>query len=204
MHGIELAPLLAASLVLAAAPGPDTLLTLRTSAHGLRQGLRYAAGAAGGIVVWALASLVVLQAVVQSAPEVLRVVGIAGGMFLLWMGYRLVRSGRAAHRDAVPVEIPRRPGLTGLVSSLTNPKTGVIFLAVFPQALPDAPGPAVLVLVPALVAAIVGGWLAALGWGVHVVGARAQRVMTGPAFEVGAGLVMATMGVVVLLDAGAH
>lgn len=197
----QLLPVLLASVVLAAAPGPDTLLTIRTSAHGLAQGVRYAAGVAVGISVWGVAALVLLRALLQRAPWVLTAVSVAGGLFLVGLGVLLARQALAARASAEPVPGPRRPGMTGLMSSLSNPKTGMIFLAVFPQALPGVITPTTAVLVPVIPALTVGAWLTGLSLGVCAAGARVRAVLTSSGVEIGAGALFVLLGVGVAASA---
>ena len=64
---------------------------------------------------------------------------------------------------------------TGLLSSLTNPKTGLFFLALLPPFLPESPGPVEHVV---LVATVVGCMLV-YGAGLSVVAARVGRFLTG-------------------------
>lgn len=200
MSGIQLLPLFTASLILAAAPGPDTVLTVRSSAHGLGSGLRYVAGVAVGIVFWSLAAMLLLQAVVVQFPWAITAIELAGGLFLGWLGTLIIRHGRRVRGDsAEAVPAPRRPTLTGLTSSLTNPKTGVIFAAVFPQVLPDTVTPTALLIVPALTALTVAAWLAGLSLLVRAAGARAHRFLAGAAFETTAGALILLIGAGIVL-----
>lgn len=64
---------------------------------------------------------------------------------------------------------------TGLISSLTNPKTGLFFLALLPPFLPESPGPVDHVV---LVATVVGCMLV-YGAGLSVVAGRVGRFLTG-------------------------
>lgn len=98
-------------------------------------------------------------------------------------------SGTAAVAVAAPAEpeapiVPRLPARrlprvfrTGLISSLTNPKTGLFFLALLPPFLPASPGPVEHVL---LVATVVGCMLV-YGAGLSVIAGRAGRFLTGGA-----------------------
>lgn len=200
MTGIQLVPLFTASLILAAAPGPDTVLTVRSSAHGLGPGLRYASGVAAGIVIWSLAALLILQAVLAHIPWAITVIELAGGLFLGWIGTLIIRNGlRARGGPTGPVSAPRRPALTGLTSSLTNPKTGVIFVAIFPQVLPDTVSLAALLIVPAITTLTVWAWLTGLSILVRAIGARAHRFLAGNAFETTAGALILLIGASIIL-----
>ncbi len=130
-------------VLLALTPGPDTFLVLRYGLSDVRSALLAAVGCAIGSIAWAGLVAVGLAAVLEQSAEVFRVVKIAGGLYLIYLGvtaYLKTRKAAAAGEEAVV----RRPGarpslLTGLLSTLLNPKVGLFFLAVAPQFLPHHP-----------------------------------------------------------------
>lgn len=201
MTGAELIPLFGASAVLAIAPGPDTVLTIRSGVHGFAFGLRYALGVALGIVAWSLFTVLALQVVLAEWPWLLLVVEIAGGLFLLWLGTNAARHGMAARRAGRVAPPPRRPTLTGIVSSLTNPKTGVIFLAVFPQVLPDDPTAISLAVVASMPALVLVVWLTGVSAASAALGGRVQKHLTSGVVEVTGGGLIVLMGAIVLVSA---
>lgn len=198
---IQFAPLLFASLVLAAVPGQDTMLALRSSAHSVRHGLRYTTGVCAGMIVWAVLAVLTLQVVLAGAPWVMTSVEVAGGGFLLWLASRIIRSGLTARSAGLPVAAPVRPLTTGLFSSLTNAKTGLIFASVFPPALPAVVTPSAIVVVPLVVAGVVWLWMAGMAAAVGATGARVQRLLTSSGFEIASGAIIAVLGVAVLAQA---
>ncbi|WP_114906530.1 LysE family translocator [Ornithinimicrobium murale] len=194
--------LISVSLILALTPGPDTLLTLRCGARSTVAGFRYAAGAATGIVVWSLFALTGLRLALDRWPQLLPAVTAVGGVLILALGLAALRNGLRHHAVGAPLTPPRRPAVVGLASSLTNPKTGLIFLAAFPRVLPDDLTLSSAVVVPAIAAGSVGLWLALLA---SVAGrGRVGRVLTGPSFEVVSGLVLAGMGALAVYEGLAH
>jgi threonine/homoserine/homoserine lactone efflux protein len=127
-------------LVLALTPGPDTFLVLRYSMGRARDGIAAAAGTAVGSLVWAALVGVGLAALLEQSAEVFRIVKIAGGLYLLYLGVTAFIASRRSARthvesDALPS--PRRRSssslLAGMLSTMLNPKVGLFFIAVVPQ-----------------------------------------------------------------------
>ncbi|RDV45869.1 LysE family translocator [Leifsonia sp. ku-ls] len=130
-------------LVLALTPGPDTFLVLRYSMNRARDGIAAAAGTAIGSLVWAALVGVGLAALLEQSAEVFRIVKIAGGLYLIYLGVAAFLASRKSARSAPdPTDPtasvgPRRgstPSLfAGLLSTMLNPKVGLFFIAVVPQ-----------------------------------------------------------------------
>lgn len=129
---------LGASLLLAAAPGPDNLFVLTQSAvHGPRAGLTVVLGLATGLVLQTLAAALGLAAVVAAVPALFWAIRLAGAAYLLrlaWLAWVHARDGSTG-RGAVALGGPalwRR----GVIMNVTNPKVQIFFLAFFPQFVP--------------------------------------------------------------------
>ncbi|MEV8213617.1 LysE family translocator [Leifsonia sp. NPDC077715] len=129
-------------LVLALTPGPDTFLVLRYSMGRARDGIAAAAGTAIGSLVWAAVVGFGLAALLEQSAEVFRIVKIAGGLYLLYLGVSaFIASRRQARRAegevAAELPAPRRRSssslLAGMLSTMLNPKVGLFFIAVVPQ-----------------------------------------------------------------------
>lgn len=111
----------------AVAPGPLLMVNIAEAARrGFRAGPALALGHSLlelGVVVLLLAGL--SQALQRDA--VTAAVGILGGSFLLWMGWRIVRGTRTASLAAIlrsPASLSNPgagPVLTGVLASLSNP-----------------------------------------------------------------------------------
>lgn len=133
MDVTHLARGLAIGFVVALAVGPISLLTIRrTLGHGWAYGLASGLGVAladatyGGVAAFGLTAI---TAVLVGARSVL---AVAGGLFLLWLGMRTLRSAPAV-REAVVAD---RPGLLAAAASIygltmTNPMTILSFAAIF-------------------------------------------------------------------------
>ena len=131
---------LALALLVAVAPGPDLLLTLRnTVVRGRVVGLWTMFGICIASVAQGVLAAAGLGAVIVHARPVFEAIRWAGVAYLIFLGVSAIR---AAVRDEVdvPEDVVRAAGgqrLTrirqGLLCNITNPKVLVFNLAVLPQ-----------------------------------------------------------------------
>ncbi len=160
----SLAAFTAAAALLTVTPGLDTALVLRTAAAG---GPRRAAFAGLGIVAgcfgWAgivALGLGALLAASQLAYTALRWIGAA---YLIYMGYRLLRSPRRNFLAATDGAQQARPFITGMLTNLLNPKVGVFYVSFLPQFVPSGVSvPLYIVLLGAIHALLGLVWFACL------------------------------------------
>jgi threonine/homoserine/homoserine lactone efflux protein len=126
----------AASLLLAATPGPDMALFLsKTLIGGRRFGFAALGGAMAGLVVHACAAALGLSALLAASSEAYGAVKLVGAVYLLWLAYGALRRGSALRLDQAGQQ---RGGLfsvflTGLGINLTNPKIIIFFVTFLPQ-----------------------------------------------------------------------
>ena len=100
------------SLLLAMTPGPDTFLVLRFSLQNSRSGMAAAAGSALGSLFWAFAVAVGLASLLEQSATAYRMVKIAGGIYLIYLGVRaLLRRHREGASD-LSEPSARRPSST--------------------------------------------------------------------------------------------
>ncbi|GAA1745776.1 LysE family translocator [Aeromicrobium alkaliterrae] len=139
--------------VLAAAPGPDTFLTLRASVvGGRRRGLLTMAGITLAGAIQGVLAAAGLGAVLAHSEPVFLTIRWAGVLYLTWLGVNALRD--ALRRDgsvwAVAGDGPRVSGRAafrqGFLCNLTNPKVLAFNIAVLPQFVGQGQG------VPALLA----------------------------------------------------
>jgi homoserine/homoserine lactone efflux protein len=126
----------AASAILLVIPGPTILTVISYSvAYGRRANVPLVAAVALGDSTALVMSLLGLGALLAASSVWFTVVKWAGGLYLLYLGVRLLRAG-AYPADAVPVAVPgsrwRLFANTYLVTAL-NPKGIVFFVAFLPQ-----------------------------------------------------------------------
>lgn len=133
LAGIGLVQLLGAM-----SPGPSFLLTAQTAAAGSRRdGVMVALGLSLGAAAWAFAALFGLNAVFQRLPLAYAAVGLAGGLYLIWIGVRIFRAAdRPLAMAGAAGTLSRGPFLRGLVLQLSNPKVVMFFSSIFIAMLP--------------------------------------------------------------------
>lgn len=129
------------SLLLAMTPGPDTFLVLRFSLRAAKSGIAAAAGSALGSLLWAFTVAVGLASLLEQSATAYRIVKIAGGLYLIYLGLRVLLRRRqdATSNFPQPPTGRRAPAAafgSGLMSCVLNPKVGLFFLAIVPQFVP--------------------------------------------------------------------
>jgi homoserine/homoserine lactone efflux protein len=126
----------AAAIVLLVIPGPTILTVISYSvAQGRRANVPLVAAVALGDSTALVLSLVGVGALLATSALWFSIVKWAGGLYLLYLGVRLVRAGIASTAIAVPAAPASRWRLfsnTYLVTAL-NPKGIIFFVAFLPQ-----------------------------------------------------------------------
>ena len=127
-------------------PGPDMAVVLRSATRGARSGVAAAAGAQVGLCVHVLLAVAGLSVVLARHPDLLTTIRVVGGLYLLYLGGRLVLPTlRRVPGTPSPVDdggsAPRSAFTQGLLTNLLNPKAVLFFAAVLPQFLTPGPVP---------------------------------------------------------------
>ncbi|MDZ7279874.1 threonine export protein RhtC [Pantoea eucrina] len=125
-------------LVALMSPGPDFFFVSQTAASRSRkEAMLGVLGITLGIVIWAGVALMGLHLILAKMAWLHDIIMVGGGLYLLWMGWQLLRSARHRHRhphSAPPtVELPKRgmSFLKGFLTNLSNPKAIIYFGSVF-------------------------------------------------------------------------
>jgi threonine/homoserine/homoserine lactone efflux protein len=127
--------------LLTIAPGPDTVLVLRSAIiDGPRRAAEVGCGIACGCLAWGAIVAVGLGALVGTSEVAFTTLKLIGAAYLACQGARmLIEATRKSH--AAELSGPRVAGSgfrTGLLTNLLNPKVGALYVALFPQFIPDA------------------------------------------------------------------
>lgn len=119
---------------IAVVPGPNALLVLTHGAlHGNRRTLfTISGGVLGFALVLALCALG-LGALIQASATWFTALKIAGGLYLIWLGFGLWRADPVSLETAATASL-RNGALfrQGLVSAISNPKALLLFTAFIP------------------------------------------------------------------------
>lgn len=210
--------LLGVAVVLALTPGPDTVLTLGYAVRRRRAGMLAAAGSALGIFAWAGLVAVGVAAFLSSSPAAFQGLRLLGGAYLFYLGYRAITAHAPVPVTAVPVTagVARTAGSTvtvaparsapsrrntrsaftaGLVCCLTNPKTGLFFLALLPQFTPPGAGALfVVVVMGGTVAVTIGVYLLVVALAAHTASTWLNRPAVTRRIELASGAVFVALG----------
>ena len=131
------------SLVVVLIPGTGVLYTVSSSiGGGWRRGLFAAIGCTLGIVPHMLAAMLGLSAIMQAGSVVFEVVRYAGVIYLVFMGFSMIRDAGVLPLDDGNASIdPMGPVVwRGILLNVLNPKLTVFFFAFLPQFLDASPG----------------------------------------------------------------
>jgi threonine efflux protein len=131
-------------LVALLSPGPDFFFVSQTAvSRTRRQAMFGVIGITLGVVVWSALALAGLQLVLQRLAWLERLISIAGGLYLAWMGVKMLRG--ALRAPATPAGEPQQvlqqtdwaTLRAGLLTNLSNPKVVIYFGSVFSAFLGD-------------------------------------------------------------------
>lgn len=162
---------LGACIVVAAAPGPSTMLIIKESLRSRRAGFLTVLGNETGVFVWGVVAafgLTALLAASEVAYDVMRIVGagvlILFGVQTLQAAWRRKGGVAAEEEDAAP-----RSGWAsyrmGLVVNLANPKAAIFAMSFLPQFVPsDAPQLPTMIALAALWAVFEIGYYGLYVW----------------------------------------
>lgn len=125
--------LLATWLAAVASPGPDLFQIIRVGTKDRRAGVLCALGIMVGNTIWITASLLGLSALIETFPQILSVLQLVGGAYLLYMGVGAIRSGLNARKTTIEKAKVENPFRAGLLTNLSNPKAILFFGAIFVQ-----------------------------------------------------------------------
>jgi threonine/homoserine/homoserine lactone efflux protein len=189
------------AVLLSLTPGPATALVVRSAAlHGRREALHVVFGNSTGIMLWALASVLGVSALVAASEAAFVGLKVVGAAVLLYLGIQALRGSGAAREDD-PTRVRRTAYGNGLMTSFANPKLAVFFVALFPQFLAEGQSVFLTTLAMALLLIAVDlAYFTILAFAVS----RARHAVIGSTLarriERGTGAVMVALGLRMALD----
>ncbi len=153
-------------LMAAISPGPSVLMSARTGVvHGFRAAFGVAMGIGVGAVVWAMAALFGLALLFEYAPGLLFGFKVIGGLYLVFMAYKLWKNADQPLDTSGDVAPPTfgRAFTLGLITQLANPKPAILFAAIFLGTVPPDAGFWVVTAILAVVFFNDAGWNVLVG-----------------------------------------
>jgi threonine/homoserine/homoserine lactone efflux protein len=148
-------------LIAVASPGPNFFVITQLSLSGQRRrAILAACGIAAGSVIWALLAMCGLAALLAKADWLYAAVRLAGAVYLIWFGLRLLRG--AFRGLPAPVHVAGtasgRIWRSGLLTSLTNPKSGAFWTSIFATAFPSSAPFWLYAAIALMIACLSAGW----------------------------------------------
>ena len=127
---------IAASLLLAATPGPDMTLSIsRALSQGKTPALFVVLGTSLGIVVHTMLVAFGVSALITASPVAFTILKTGGAAYLLWLALQAIRFGSKLSVNAI--EEPKGSPLSNMASgfwvNLLNPKVIIFFMTFLPQ-----------------------------------------------------------------------
>lgn len=124
-----------ASALLILTPGPDLIYVLTRGISGGKQsGILSAMGVTAGILVHTTAAALGLAVLLQTSTIGFLMVKIAGGSYLLYLGYQMIRNRKAIDLSVNGTGLDaRKCFFQGFVSNVLNPKVALFFVTFLPQ-----------------------------------------------------------------------
>jgi threonine/homoserine/homoserine lactone efflux protein len=127
---------LAAAMLITVSPGPDNLMVLGVGmSRGRAKGVAFGLGCALGCLTHTVLATLGVSALIAASPLAFTALKVAGGLYLIWLGWGALRSsGGARVNDAVLADesLSRLFG-KGLFANSINPKVVLFFLSFLPQ-----------------------------------------------------------------------
>jgi threonine/homoserine/homoserine lactone efflux protein len=126
----------AATLLLAATPGPDMTLSIsRALAQGKKAALFVVLGTSLGIVVHTMLVAFGISALITASPTAFMILKTGGAAYLLWLAVQAIRLGSKLSIKKVDeaVATPVANISSGFWVNLLNPKVIIFFMTFLPQ-----------------------------------------------------------------------
>ncbi|MFC5069209.1 LysE family translocator [Flaviflagellibacter deserti] len=118
-----------AGFVYGISPGPAVLAMFTlTALSGRKHGARFIGAHLFGDTVWCSLAILAIVGVSQLGHTLFDVLGVACGLYLIWLGWQAIRQSGDAETTAIGAINPAR---TGFLFGITNPKAYPVAVAMF-------------------------------------------------------------------------
>lgn len=124
-------------------PGLDTAQVLRSvTIGGVKTAYATVVGIFVGVWIWGLAAALGISALLVASHLAYTAVKWAGAAYLIYLGLKMLWQSRHITKETVQSNIDSKNSIRktfsrALIINLTNPKTGVFYIAILPQFLPE-------------------------------------------------------------------
>lgn len=132
----QISGFLAAAVLITLSPGPDNMMVLGVGmSRGRARGMAFGLGCALGCLSHTLLATIGVSALIAASPAAFTALKVAGGLYLVWLGFGALRSRGGAKASDVPAEPEPLPKMfmRGVLANAINPKVVLFFLSFLPQ-----------------------------------------------------------------------
>lgn len=195
MNPADLAAIVLVNLAGAATPGPDVVLLTRYATRSRKHAIAATFGILTGALFWITLTVLGAAALLTAFPWLLELIQVAGGAWIIFMGYTTARQGWH-DRQNPPLDMdeaeerlgtPRDSFFKGLTTNLSNPKIVLFLAALVAPLLPPSPGlgPALIVIFALWITTVM--LFVAYSFVVSTERVRRKLFSAGPYIDIGAG-----------------
>ncbi|MFF4500820.1 LysE family translocator [Streptomyces sp. NPDC001401] len=132
---------LGACTLIAASPGPSTVLIIKQSLRSRRSGVLTVLGNETGVFVWGVVAAFGLTALLAASEVAYDVMRIVGAVVLVGFGVQALRQARRTKEAPDGWEGAEKSGWAayrgGLLLNLANPKAAIFAMSFLPQFVPE-------------------------------------------------------------------
>lgn len=195
------------NLVGVASPGPDIILVTRYATKSRRHAIAAAAGIQIGVLFWCGATVFGAAALLTAFPGILGAVQAIGGSFLVFMGWRALRSG-LEQRTNPPVDLEdaeaklgrlRHSFKMGLATNLSNPKIVLFLAAMIAPQLPASPPLWLAIALTLALALSAFVFFLVVAMVISTNAVRRKLIAAGPWIDIGSGLFFIIAGLALVV-----
>lgn len=196
---------LGACTLIAASPGPSTVLIIKQSLRSRRSGFLTVLGNETGVFVWGVVAAFGLTALLAASEVAYGVMRIVGAVVLVGFGIQALRQARRGNQAPDGWESAEKSGWAayrgGLLLNLANPKAAIFAMSFLPQFVPrGAPHLPAMVSLAALWAVYEVGYYGLYVWFVGRMRAVLSRAGVRRRLEQVSGGVLLLLGVRLALE----
>ena len=152
-------PIILANLLGVMSPGPSFIfIAQRTLTTSRKHGLISSLGLATGAGIFAILSCLGLFVILESAPVLYGVLKLIGGLYLLFLAYRIWMSSNeteSSKNNEIDNTVSKEKSISasyflGLMTQLSNPKTAIVIGSIIMAFLPSETPPYSFVIITVL------------------------------------------------------
>lgn len=201
-HGNDMNPSFNILLALAgvlflsvASPGPNFLIVTSTAVASRYAGIMTGLGLAAASGTWALIAIAGLSLIVTHVAWVNTAIRLAGALYLIWLGFKMIRTARQPLAVAgVAAASGWAAAKKGYLVSMTNPKAIAFYGSIFAVMVPAHASAWFDIAVIVVSIGISGAWYCAMALLASHPAVRQALFRRKAALDTGAGLLLIALG----------